>query len=111
MASRTISDTPGKRKTHYTQYTVVLTPIERMLVEYYSKRYGKDLTEIIRGMIRKYIRADQTFDYQDFRKWAEKSLVAQEDNKDMRDAMKEQLRDFEDKFSADPGKTRPSKAR
>ena len=91
-----ISDTGTKRKFYYAQFSVALTPIERMFVQFYADRYGKDQVAIVRGMLRKFVQCDDNFDPEVFIKWAEKMAIPAENNREMRALLKEQLRDYAD---------------
>ena len=92
--TKTISPTGGKQKTFYGQFTISVTPIERMFLGYYAQRYNKDRGEILRGMLHKYVQIDKNFDTQDFLKWAEKTFLPAEEDKDLRKMCKEKLANY-----------------
>ena len=86
----------GKRKQYHSQFSIALTPIERMAIEYYAARYGKDKGDIFRGILRKYLQSDPRFDVNAFQEWAEKSYVPYEEDKSKRSLMREQLASCEE---------------
>lgn len=90
-----ISETGTKKKQFYSQFSVALTPLERMFIGYYAARYGKDQVAILRGMLHKFVEHDANFEVEGFIKWAERVAIPEESNRDMRSILKEQLRDFQ----------------
>ena len=108
----TISDSGKRKKNFYAQFSIQVRPVEKLLLDYYSQRYGQEKGRIMRGMMRKYIEADSNFDIMAFSRWAEKA-IPKEDDKEMREMMREQLRDYVTMFSTqemrelEMSKTRP----
>ena len=94
MTPPTISETGGKKKRFYGQFSVAFAPIELMFLQFYADRYGKDRVDILRGLLRKFVDCDPTFDRNAFIKWAEKTFLPSEEDKEMRSVFRAQLADF-----------------
>jgi hypothetical protein len=93
----TVSDTKSKQKTFYGQFSVSLTPLERMYLAWYADMHGRGRGEILRGMLHKYVELDGHFDPDQFAKWAEKTFIPQEEDQALRSMCKDSLAKFKAK--------------
>ena len=50
-------------------FQIKLSLLEIAQIRYYAHRYNKDMTDVLRGMMRRYIGADQNFDLQGFQEF------------------------------------------
>ena len=76
---------------------VKFNPLERAFIAYYATRYGKDMREIVRGMVRKYVQADKTFDSEAFLRTTEKVVVPEaKGDKLMQEEIRAQARAYVD---------------
>ena len=74
---------------------VKFNPLERALIVYYGTRYGKDMREIVRGMVRKYVQADRSFDEEAFLRTVEKVVIpAEKDDKSMQEEIRRQAKEY-----------------
>jgi hypothetical protein len=97
MSPPTISDSGVKRKMYMPPFPVALSLLERLYVEFYAQKYGRDKVDVLRGMLRKFVEVDEHFSPETFVKWVEKTYVPQVEDKSMRDAIKDVLKEFEAK--------------
>ena len=56
-------------------FQIKLSLLEIAQIRYYAHRYNKDMTDVLRGMMRRYIGADQNFDLQGFQEFVEKVIM------------------------------------
>ncbi len=98
--SNRIQDKQGRPKKFTARVGLALDPIERMFVEYYADLYHKDFSQIVRGMIRKYIAIDPNFDIKKFSRWAEKMCIQDQEDEETQALYKQALRDFNEASDA-----------
>ena len=72
-----------------------LNELERSLVGFYADRFGRDMTAIIRGMIKQYVRADGTFEIGSFEEYLQRKVVPEMQGDEGRRAeLEQQVADF-----------------
>lgn len=98
--SMTVSDSKSKQKTFYGQFSVSLTPLERMYLAWYAEMHGRGRGQVLRGMLHKYVELDGYFDPEKFAKWAEKTFIPQEEDEDLRELCEESLAQFKTKHGS-----------
>jgi hypothetical protein len=61
------------------RHTIVVrvTPIERALIAFYAEQLGREQTDIVRGMVKQYVRADTNFDAKKFRRFVTETALAE----------------------------------
>lgn len=85
----------GRTKLFHWNVSLQFNPLERAFIAYYATRYGKDAREIVRGMVRKYVQADKTFDPEAFLRTVDKVVIPEErDDKMMQDEIRSQAKEY-----------------
>ncbi len=72
-----------------------LTPLENSLVQYYASTFGRDQTQVIRGMLKQYVRADANFDPKKFKKFVDQQILPEaKSDQDLTSEIKHQTEEF-----------------
>ena len=72
-----------------------VSQLERAIVEFYAETNRRNHSDIIRGMIKQYTRADTTFDTAAFRKFVRDEIVPEAENDpEMQDDIKRRVEEF-----------------
>ena len=74
----------SRRRLYNWELPMTVTLLERTLITYYATRYAKDFREVLRGMLRKYVDSDNTFDTDAYLRVVDKILVPEFEGKDER---------------------------
>jgi hypothetical protein len=56
-------------------FQIKLSLLEISQLRYYAHRYNKDMTDVLRGMMRRYVAADHNFDTAGFQDFVEKVIA------------------------------------
>ena len=87
-------------------FQIKLSRLEIAQIRYYANRYNKDMTDVLRGMMRRYIAADQNFDIAGFQEFVEKVIVPeQKGDKLAQGEIKKQVAEFLAGYSKRPTTT------
>ncbi len=71
-----------------------VSQLERAIVAFYAVKNRRPHSDIIRGMIKQYTRADLTFDPGAFRKYVEDELLPVEDDQELKEDIKRRVEEF-----------------
>ena len=56
------------------RYQIRLAPEQAALVQYYSRRYGREVSDIIGTIVNQYALADADFDGKDFKRFVDRRM-------------------------------------
>jgi len=88
---------------------VNLTPLEWAQVLYYAWKYNRDRRDIVRGMVRRYVHSDESFDHDEFLRFVQgdlKQLFTDEDDELFRLMVREQAEDYARTAKSEPSTSR-----
>ena len=74
--------------------TLRFDELDRSILGYYAHKYNKDMSRVVRAIIREFARADTNFDPKEYERYVDEQLAEQLDDQETARIMRERAGEF-----------------